>query len=82
MPKTPTASGYMKDTEETDVSETTTKDKPGTDTQTDDRSDAQKQAKEQALSPQDKHQNYLDDLERLHRESELDPGTGKTRLFG
>lgn len=82
MPKPSTPSGYMKDTEGSDVSDTTTKDQPGTDTKTDDRSDALKQAQEQAQSPQDSHQNYLDDLERLHRESEIDPSTGKTRYFG
>lgn len=33
-------------------------------------SDAVKQAKSDALSPNDKHKNYLADLERLHKESQ------------
>jgi hypothetical protein len=32
-------------------------------------SDALKQAKGDALSPDEKHKNYLEDIERLHRES-------------
>ena len=32
-------------------------------------SDALKQAKGDALSPDEKHANYLEDIERLHRES-------------
>jgi hypothetical protein len=32
-------------------------------------SDALKQAKGDALSPDEKHENYLADIERLHRES-------------
>jgi hypothetical protein len=42
---------------------------------------AVKQSHDQALSPQDKHQNYLDDLERLHRESVVD-SHGKTPRAG
>ena len=38
-----------------------------------DEDDARKQAREDALSPDEKHQNYLDDLERLHRESVVGP---------
>jgi hypothetical protein len=34
--------------------------------------DAVKQAKDDALSPADKHKNYLEDLERLHKESVVD----------
>lgn len=34
--------------------------------------DALAQAKSDALSPEDKHKNYLDDLERLHGESVVD----------
>lgn len=36
------------------------------------KSDAVKQSLDQALSPDEKHQNYLDDLERLHKESAVD----------
>lgn len=39
--------------------------------QTDD--DAQKQAKSDALSPDEKHQNYLDTLAKLHAESVVGP---------
>jgi hypothetical protein len=35
-------------------------------------SEALQQAKEDALSPEDKHKNYLEDLERLHGESVVD----------
>lgn len=35
--------------------------------QTDD--DVRKQAREDALTPEQKHQNYLDTLEKLHEES-------------
>jgi hypothetical protein len=31
------------------------------------------QSKKQALSPEQKHKNYLDDLKRLHKESVVDP---------
>lgn len=31
-----------------------------------------KQTKEQALTPEQKHQNYLDDVKRLHEESAVD----------
>lgn len=34
--------------------------------------DVLKQAKEDALSPDEKHKNYLADLERLHKESAVD----------
>lgn len=79
MPKPSTPSGYMKDTEGTDVSDTTTQDKPVNDVKDGDKSDAVKQALEQAQTPQDSHDAYLQDLERLHRESEVDPNTGRTR---
>ena len=32
--------------------------------------EALKQAKDDALSPADKHKNYLQDIERLHKESQ------------
>jgi hypothetical protein len=35
-------------------------------------SEAVQQAREDALSPEQKHKNYLDDLERLHKESVVD----------
>lgn len=35
--------------------------------------DAQKQAKSDALSPDEKHQNYLDTLAKLHAESVVGP---------
>lgn len=35
-------------------------------------SEALQQAKEDALSPEQKHKNYLEDLERLHGESVVD----------
>ena len=34
--------------------------------------DPVKQSKSQALSPDEKHKNYLDDLERAHKESVVD----------
>lgn len=34
--------------------------------------EAVKQAKHDALSPDEKHKNYLADLERLHKESVVD----------
>jgi hypothetical protein len=40
-------------------------------------SEAVEQARRQALSPTDKHKNYLDDLERLHDESKVNE-YGKT----
>jgi hypothetical protein len=35
---------------------------------TDDKSEAVKTAKGDALTPDQKHKNYLDDIERLHNE--------------
>jgi hypothetical protein len=46
-----------------------------------DEAGAFKQAREQALSPEQKHKNYLDDLERLHKESVVD-ATGHTPRAG
>ena len=61
-----------KDTEGTTVTET----------KKTEQTDSVKQAHAQALSPEEKHQAYLDDLERLHNESALDPATGKTAYVG
>jgi len=33
-----------------------------------DKSDLVKQTQKESLSPEQKHQNYLDDIERLHNE--------------
>jgi hypothetical protein len=46
-----------------------------------DESGAFKQAREQALSPEQKHENYLADLKRLHGESVID-STGHTPRAG
>ena len=40
-------------------------------------SDAVEQARHDALSPEQKHKNYLEDLERLHNESQVNE-YGKT----
>jgi hypothetical protein len=48
---------------------------------TDDTSDAFKQTKDQALSPEEKHKNYLADVKRLHEESVID-SSGKTPRAG
>jgi hypothetical protein len=39
--------------------------------------EATQQALNQAVSPEEKHKNYLEDLERLHRESKVNE-SGRT----
>jgi hypothetical protein len=43
--------------------------------------DAQHQAREDALTPEQKHKNYLADLGRLHKESVIDD-SGRTPRAG